>query len=66
MDRDKNEVIKKSFIIVGGNTSKINVYVLKGNTFDYYCRLEGHTDSVTCMASEQKILFSGSDDTTII
>ena len=36
------------------------------NTFDYYCRLEGHSDSVTCMASEQKILFSGSDDAKII
>ena len=29
------------------------------------CTLEGHDDSVTCMALDANFLFSGSDDTTI-
>lgn len=61
-DDDRNS----SFIIVGGNSSKINVYKLKGNTFDYYCTLEGHKDSVTCMTRDGYMLISGSDDQTII
>lgn len=61
-DEDKNS----SFIIVGGNSSKINVYKLKGNTFDYYCTLEGHKDSVTCMTRDGYMLITGSDDQTII
>lgn len=42
------------------------MYKLKGNTFEYYCTLEGHKDSVTCMTRDGYMLISGSDDQSII
>ena len=58
--------LDQNYILVGGNFNKINVYKLKGNTFDYFCTLEGHKNSVTCFANDGNMLFSGSDDQTII
>jgi WD40 repeat protein len=54
---------KEGYIIVGGNLKEITVYHIR--TGDHQKWLEGHTDSVTCMTNEEKMLFTGSDDCTI-
>ena len=52
------------YIVVGGNSKKIQVYKYK--TGEYFCTMVGHQDSVTCINREYKILFTGSDDCTVI
>ena len=49
--------------VTGGNDSMIRIW----NVLSYQleCELEGHGDSVTCMALDANFLFSGSDDLTI-
>jgi len=39
---------KEGYIIVGGNSKKIQVYKMK--TGEYFCTMAGHKDSVTCFA----------------
>lgn len=55
---------KEGYILVGGNDRNINIYSIKTGEHDE--TLIGHKDSVTCMAMEGKLLFTGSDDNTII
>ena len=51
------------YLIVGGNSKEIQVYKLK--TGEYFCTMVGHKDSVTCIAQEGNMLFTGSDDMTV-
>ena len=55
---------RDGYIVVGGNSKKIQVYKLK--TGEYFCTMKGHTDSVTCFAQDGYFLLSGSDDQNII
>ena len=57
---------KDNYIIVGGNSKKITVYKLKGNTYEYFATMIGHDDSVTCIEEELNLLITGSDDMQII
>lgn len=55
----------KEEVLVGGNAVTINIWSIK--TGEKEGQLKGeHKDSVTCMTIEHKILFSGSDDMTIV
>lgn len=64
MEDDGLGTDNEGFIVVGGNNKNINVWSIK--TGEHKDTLQGHTDSVTCMAMERKFLFTGSDDMTII
>lgn len=54
---------QKRVFLTGGNDSIIRIW----NVFSYQMEstLQGHEDSVTCMALDANFLFSGSDDKTI-
>lgn len=58
-DRENNE----GYILVGGNNKKINVYCIRTGLLE--AEMEGHDDSVTCMAVDGQILMTGSDDCTV-
>lgn len=51
------------YILAGGNNRNVNIWSIR--TGEYVETLKEHTDSVTCMAIEQNMLFTGSDDMTI-
>jgi WD40 repeat protein len=53
----------EGFILVGGNNKRINVYCIRTGLLQ--AEMEGHDDSVTCMAIDGQILITGSDDKTI-
>jgi WD40 repeat protein len=61
---NKNNNNNNGYILVGGNNKNINVWTIKSG--EYFNTLREHTDSVTCMAIEQNMLFTGSDDKTIV
>jgi len=48
---------------VGGNNKSVNIWNIR--TYEFVGALQEHTDSVTCMANDAKMLFTGSDDMTI-
>lgn len=52
------------YILAGGNNRNINIWNIQ--TGERVDTLREHKDSVTCLAIEQKLLFSGSDDMTIV
>ena len=58
-----NEESKEGSILVGGNNRNIQVYSIRNAAWER--ELVGHTDSVTCMAIDGNLLFTGSDDCTI-
>ena len=58
-----NDVSKEGSILVGGNNRNIQVYSIRNAAWER--ELIGHTDSVTCMAIDGNLLFTGSDDCTI-
>ena len=62
IDHEESEK-SECFIIVGGNSVKIQVYSIK--TGQIVKEMEGHTDSVTCMVRDEFLLITGSDDGTI-
>ena len=53
----------EGFILVGGNNKRINVYCIRTGLLQ--AEMEGHDDSITCMAIDGQILITGSDDKTI-
>lgn len=57
---DENE----GFILAGGNNRNVNIWSIR--TGEYQGSLREHSDSVTCMTIEQNMLFTGSDDMTIV
>lgn len=59
----ENEETKEGSILVGGNNRNIQVYSIRNAAHER--ELVGHTDSVTCMAIDGNLLFTGSDDQTI-
>ena len=59
----ENEESKEGFILVGGNNRNIQVYSIRNAVREM--ELVGHTDSVTCMAIDGNLLFTGSDDCTV-
>lgn len=54
---------KEGSILVGGNNKNIQAYSIRNATLEK--EMSGHTDSVTCMAIDGNLLFTGSDDKTI-
>ena len=50
-------------IITGGNDVDIKVY--DANTYELIGKHVGHTEPVTCFASDENFLFSGSEDASI-
>ena len=54
---------KDDYLIVGGNQKMIQVFNLKSG--DYFMSMKGHDDSVTCLATDGEMVFSGGDDKTI-
>ena len=54
----------EGYILSGGNSKKILVNSIR--TGEVVGILREHKDAVTCMAMEQKLLFTGSDDMTIL
>ena len=58
-----NEGNKEGYILVGGNNPNIQIYSIRNAAWK--TELVGHTDSVTCMATDGYTLFTGSDDCTI-
>ena len=50
-------------ILAAGNNKCVNIYSIR--TGMYIDTLRDNTDSVTCMAIEANMLFTGSDDTNI-
>lgn len=54
---------REGFILVGGNNKAVNIWNIR--TYEFVGSLQEHSDSVTCMASDAKMLFTGSDDMTI-
>lgn len=59
-----NEDTEEGAILVGGNNRNIQAYSIRNATLE--ADMSGHTDSVTCMAIESYLLFTGSDDGTIL
>lgn len=59
-----NEYTEEGAILVGGNNRNIQAYSIRNATLE--ANMGGHTDSVTSMAIESNLLFSGSDDMTIL
>lgn len=51
------------YVIVGGSDRKVNIWNIR--TYDHVAQFSGHTDSITCMAIDANMLFTGSDDMTI-
>lgn len=51
------------YLVVGGNSKEIQVYRFKDS--QYKVTMTGHTDSVTCIAEDGKMLLTGSDDMRI-
>ena len=62
--RDDRQRNSEGFIIVGGNFRNIMIYSIRNATLEK--QLVGHTDSVTCMAFDGNILFTGGDDSKIL
>lgn len=58
-----NAYQKEGYVLVGGNNKSVNIWNLR--TYEFVGALQEHTDSVTCMANDAKMLFTGSDDMTI-
>ena len=48
---------------MGGNNKRVNLWNIR--TYEFVDTLRDHTDSVTCMAIDANMLFTGSDDFTI-
>jgi len=59
-----DEIREEGYILVGGNNRNIQAYSIRNATLEG--EMSGHTDSVTCMAIEGYLLFTGSDDGTIL
>ena len=59
----RNEDNDEGTILVGGNNRAIQAYSLRNATLEK--QMHGHKDSVTCMAIDGNLLFTGSDDNTI-
>ena len=58
---------QEGYILVGGNNVKIQIYSIRtGLLHQEVNQMVGHTDSVTCMVLEGNLLFTGSDDGTIM
>ena len=53
----------EGFILVGGNNRNIQMYSIRNATLEL--EMEGHTDSVTCMARDGNLLYTGSDDKSV-
>jgi WD40 repeat protein len=53
----------EGYILVGGNSINIQVYSIRTGLL--VAEMQGHTDSVTCMALDANILITGSDDYSI-
>jgi WD40 repeat protein len=51
------------YVVVGGSDKKINIWNIR--TYDHVAQLRGHFDSITSMAIDAKMLFTGSDDMSI-
>ena len=61
---NKNAALQKEgYVLVGGNNKSVNIWNIR--TYEFVGSLQEHSDSVTCMANDAKILFTGSDDMTI-
>jgi WD40 repeat protein len=60
---DEAERQGEGYILVGGNSINIQVYSIRTGLL--VKEMEGHTDSVTCMALDANILITGSDDHSI-
>jgi len=58
-----NEDTREGQILVGGNNKNIQVYSIRNATLEK--EMSGHLDSVTCMAIDGSLLFTGSDDCSI-
>lgn len=54
---------KEGYVLVGGNNKSVNIWNIR--TYEFVGSLQEHSDSVTCMANDGKMLFTGSDDMTI-
>lgn len=61
---DRADKDNKRQIIAAGNSGV--VYLINFENYEKRSALRGHTDSVNCLALEENLLFSGSDDKTII
>ena len=59
----RNFITDEGQILVGGNNPRIQAYSIRNATLEKEMR--GHNDSVTCMALDGNLLFTGSDDCTI-
>ena len=57
------DVPNNGHILVGGANRKIRSYSIRNALLDK--EMLGHTDSVTCMAADGNLLFTGSEDCTI-
>ena len=53
----------EGYILAGGNNKKIVAYSIRTGLFR--AEMEGHDDSITCMAIDGQFLITGSDDTSI-
>ena len=62
-DNDEGKQQKEGYILVGGNNKRVNLWNVR--TYEFVDTLKEHTDSVTCMAIDANMLFTGSDDMTI-
>ena len=54
---------REGYVLVGGNNKSVNIWNIR--TYEFVGSLQEHSDSVTCMANDGKMLFTGSDDMTI-
>lgn len=60
---DESEQRGHGYVIVGGSDKRINIWNIR--TYDHVAQFCGHMDSITCMAIDANILFTGSDDMSI-
>ena len=51
------------YVVVGGSDKKVNIWNIR--TYDHVAQFSGHQDSITSMAIDANILFTGSDDHSI-
>ena len=54
---------REGYVLVGGNNKSVNIWNIR--TYEFVGALQEHSDSVTCMAIDATMLFTGSDDMTI-
>ena len=57
---------EEAYLCVGGNSKRIQVFHTKSGDYDYFMSMDGHEDSVTCMALDGNVLITGSDDKNIL